>query len=65
MKCQKRTITSEQYPLLFKCDQNIIRFYSSLEAVSEKTWKGAIILWVFFESLKHLEYILHERANQV
>ena len=56
---------SEQYDVLFKYYQNVIRFYSSLEAISEKTFKRAIILWVFFESLKHLEYVHHERANQV
>lgn len=64
-RMSKSTVNSEQYDVLFKCYQNFIRFYSRLEAVSEKTLKGAIILWVFFESLKHLEYVLHERANQV
>lgn len=61
----KSKADSEQYDVLFKYYQNFIRFYSSVEAISEKTFKGAIILWVFSESLKHLEYVHHERANRV
>lgn len=64
-KMSESTMNSEQYAVLFKYHQNFIRFHSGLEAVSEKTLKAAIILWVFFESLKHLEYGPHKRANQV